>query len=535
MNVESLKNNSRRWLGAGCFVLLAGWMLWRLWVLDALGPLPLGLAAVVLVLWRDIAADLPRTPRAVGVPWVALLAGGVYVGGVLIDSSFVQLVSLGGLGAAWIIGVAGWQRSGALLVLIGLVSLPQGLVQETIFVHLQRFAAGMASWGLDLAGMPHLRQGAVLETTRGDLFVEEACSGMRSLLTGLVAGQAYLAWKRKGVVFSVFYLAGCMFLLMMGNCLRIFGISFLLVRFGVDWTRGWVHDAMGMVVFIGVLALMPGLRLLLERVAAGYVRWRYPWVEPMQDWSEQCAVAVPHPGHRFEMPRIMVERMPGAVLVAVIVMTAAGLAGRLLSGGDEVPVFGAEGAYPHLVRVELPEELGGWKQEVGAREVTVVEKYGLDQHVWCFRKDGLTAWVAADLPFDQLHQLRVCYRNRDWLVVGEGETSGSAGGKFAKLELRSKEGERPPMLVLFDNFDLIGKTYVGGGPRPLASRWGRVLERFRRGSPEARGSAKGPFCQVQVVVQGVPSLESPTGAQARRLFVEARAALGEGLSRQIPD
>lgn len=534
MNVEFLKNNPRRWIAAGCFVVIASWILWRMWQLDALGAVPLGLAAVIAVLWRDAPMDAPRTFRSTGSSFIALVSALLYVGGVIIESTFVQLFGIGGLGAAWIIGVRGWSRSWALLVLLGLVSLPQGLVQETFFVHLQRFAAGMASWGLDLAAVPHLQQGAVLETPRGDLFVEEACSGMRSLLTGLVAGQAYLAWIRKSLLFSAWFLLGCALLLMFGNCLRIFVISLLLVRFGIDWTGGWQHEATGMVVFVGALALMPGLRKLQERAASGYVRWRYPWSEQVRGKDDPQADAARTRGGPL-MPVVMVERMPGAVLAAVLVMTVAGFAGRLVLGGEEPVSFRAEGMYPKLAKVELPADLAGWKQDLGAKEVSVIEKYGLDQHVWCFRKDGLTAWVAADLPFDHLHQLRICYRNRDWLVVGEGETKQAAGGPFASLELRAKDADRPPMLVLFDYFDLIGKRYVGGVPRPLESRWSRALEKIAGRRTVESGGERGAFCQVQVVVQGVPSLDAPTGMQARLLFEEARAVLGAGLSRQMND
>lgn len=534
MNVETFKNNPRRWIAAGCFVVLTSWILWRMWVLDALGAVPLGLAAVLAVLWRDLATEPLRPLRAAGLPLIAIASATLYAGGVLIESTFVQVLGIGGLGAAWIIGVKGWSRSWALLVLLGLVSMPQGLVQESFFVHLQRFAAGMASWGLDLAAVPHLQQGAVLETPRGDLFVEEACSGMRSLLTGLVAGQAYLAWIRKSLLFSMWFLLGCALLLMFGNCLRIFVISLLLVRFGIDWTSGWQHEATGMVVFIGALALLPGMRKLQERLASAYVRWRTPWAEPQQDLVPSRVDAVPIQGRPW-MHVVMVERMPGAVLAAIFMMTAAGFAGRLVFGGEEPAFFRAEGSYPKLARVELPENLAGWKQDLSAKEVSVIEKYGLDQHVWCFRKDGLTAWVAADLPFDHLHQLRVCYRNRDWLVVGEGSEKESAGGAFATLELRSKEGQRPPMLVLFDNYDLIGKRYVGGVPRPLASRWSRALEKIAGRRSVDSGGERGAFCQVQVVVQGVPSLDSPTGAQSRRLFEEARALLGRGLAGQLTD
>lgn len=530
MHVEILKNNPRRFLAAGCFVFLAAWLFWRLWSLDALGPIPMGLAALGCILWRDLAADSGSAIAPKGLPLIAVIATTLYAGGVLIESTFVQLLALGAVGGSWIVGMRGWSRSFALLVLVALISLPQGLVQESLFVHLQRFAAGMASWGLDLAAVPHIQQGAVLETPKGDLFVEEACSGMRSLLTGLVAGQAYLAWIRKGLMFSAWFLLGCAVLLIFGNCLRIFVISLLLVRFGVDWTSGWQHEMTGMLAFVGVLALMPGLRKVQERISGSYLRWRYPWIE--EDGDEGMDGLVSGTLFSARVPRIAIERMPQAVLASVFIMTLAAVAGHVVFREEAALSFRAEGSHPKLERVELPSLLDGWTQDKAAKEVSVLEKYGLDQHVWCFRKDGLTAWIAADLPFDHLHQLGMCYRNRDWLLVGDGENRQEAGGaSFSVLEMRSKDGDRPPMLVLFDNYDLISQRYVGGVPKALSSRWDRVMDRLNgKGGPRSGGGA---YCQLQVVVPGVPSLDSPTGDQVKRLFIEAKAAMETGLSKQI--
>jgi exosortase len=531
MNVEALKCNPWRLVAAGCFPMLLASLLWQLISLDSLGPVPIGIVGLLTILARDVAVDPLSVPRVKGLWLAGMIAAMLYAGGVLIESTFVQLIAFGAISGCWILGLRGWLRSLGLLVLLILISLPQGLIQESLFIHLQRFAAGMASWALDLFSVPHIQQGAVLETPSGDLFVEEACSGMRSLLTGLVAGQAYLAWVRKSLMFSAWFLLGCAVLLIFGNCLRIFVISLLLVRFGIDWTSGWQHEMMGMLVFIGVLALMPGLKNLMGRVSMSYLRWRFPWAIDMDEEDEEESRRRSLPIGK--VPFKILEGMPPVVLLSLLMMCAVTIAGKVVFRSDTTPRFSAEGDYPKLERIEMPTVLDGWKQDLAAKEVSVLEKYGLDQHVWCFRKDGLVAWIAADLPFNHLHQLGLCYRNRDWLLVGDGVNREEPEGEFSVLELRSKEGERPPMLVLFDNYDLNSNRFVGGVPKALSSRWARVMNRLGGSRSDFREDGGGAFCQIQVVVPGVSSLDSLTGQQAKRLFFRAKMALEAGLTQQI--
>lgn len=507
------------------FLVLVAAVVWRLWEIHGLGSIPLGLAGLALLWLRDFSEpqEISKSERVNVIP-LAVAAWVLFTLGKWLDSSSLQLLALGILALAWLVGVVGWARAGGLILLIGLICLPQGLIHEKVLLHLQRLATAMASWALDVARVPHVPQGAVLETVRGDLFVEEACSGMQSLLTGLIVAQIYFAWHRAGVFFSLAGLAGTGLLLLLGNGLRIFIIALLYVRYDIDWTAGWRHEMTGTVVYLAVLSLLPSLRQLLQRTLAArehffltYGQWHHAGIS-----DDEKGMLKP-----LEAWRVATSLIPVSVCWAVLGMATAGAVEFVMFqafAASDKPVTSAN--LPKLAGLEFPNELAGWRQDRAGKQVSFIEQFALDQHVWCFRKGPLTAWVAADLPFDELHPLRACYLNRNWYIVKEDVCSRPPVSPFAFMELRSKETTRPPMLVLFDNFNLSKKHYVGGvPPTRLEGRWQMMSTRLKRTQPAA-----GPFCQVQVVVAGTDTLESDTGQQAAQLLAAARIALAARLS-----
>lgn len=516
---------------AGVFILLLALIIFDLVNFDALGGLPLGLAGLLLVLARDVPdfsrdvpdfAPLQEKTRATVLIWAA--AGALlFIAAVWINSTSLQLIALGVFAAGWLSQLFRWSEFGGLFVLLGLICLPVGPLQYTLLLTLQQVASVVASWGLDIMQIAHVRQGVVLETTRGNLFVEEACSGMQSLLTGLVVAQSYFCWHRKQILSSLVGLAMCTAFLVLGNSLRIFFIAWLYAGFSIDLTHGWRHEATGMAVYLLVLALLPSITYLLDEIGAWYSRWRSPWqknpyhhrhAEP-DDFELRPLVAVKSLATQFSKPlRIAVSLMAMAVLAEAVIFPEKDSAETI----DKMNL-------PKVADIQLPMELAGWQRDSAASVVSEVEKLALDQHIWTFHKNGLVAWVAADLPYDHLHPLRLCYINRDWAITKEGPVV-DAAMPFSFLELRSKENTRPPMIVCYDNFDLSANRYVGGPPDRMSARWEMIIARLQG----KNNLAGGPYCLVQVVVAGLTDHQSPGGAESVELLTAAREYLATQLS-----
>ena len=78
-----------------------------------------------------------------------------------------------------------------------MVPLPQSLVNVAAFP-LQLIAAKWAVAGLHLLGIPVLLEGNIIHLAHSDLFVAEACSGLRSLMALLTLGVVFAHFFRPG-------------------------------------------------------------------------------------------------------------------------------------------------------------------------------------------------------------------------------------------------------------------------------------------------------------------------------------------------
>jgi exosortase len=116
---------------------------------------------------------------------------------------------------------------------------------------------------LHLWGVPAIRHGNIIELARTTVGVEEACSGVRSLISCLYAGLFFSAtlvtrpWARVVII----GLAAPLALLM--NFIRSLILT-LLSNHGVDIATTW-HDLTGFAVLGVTAAILAALALLLER------------------------------------------------------------------------------------------------------------------------------------------------------------------------------------------------------------------------------------------------------------------------------
>ena len=74
---------------------------------------------------------------------------------------------------------------------------------------------------LDLLGVPHLREGNILSIPGKQLLVEEACSGVNSVLFMSSACVFYVLWRRRPILFLpvIFFLT--IGAVLLGNLFRI--------------------------------------------------------------------------------------------------------------------------------------------------------------------------------------------------------------------------------------------------------------------------------------------------------------------------
>ena len=120
---------------------------------------------------------------------------------------------------------------------------------------------------LHLLGIAAVRHGNILELSSASVGIEEACSGVRSLISCVFAGLFFSAslvrrpWSRALLIALSAPLALAM------NFLRSLTLT-LLANSGVHIAGLW-HDVTGFAVLAVTAALLAGLALLLERKASG--------------------------------------------------------------------------------------------------------------------------------------------------------------------------------------------------------------------------------------------------------------------------
>lgn len=136
-----------------------------------------------------------------------------------------------------------------------------------------RLTLGLQLWvsenvlrALHLLGIPAVRHGNIIDLANATVGVEEACSGVRSLISCVFAGFVFSAtlvrrpWARALIILLSAPIALGM------NFLRSLALT-LMVHRGIDISGTW-HDVTGFAVLGITAAILGGLALLLERKTA---------------------------------------------------------------------------------------------------------------------------------------------------------------------------------------------------------------------------------------------------------------------------
>jgi exosortase len=149
-------------------------------------------------------------------------------------------------------------------LLLFMVRVPLFIYQQ-ITLPLQSLAAKVATWGLELLGIPVLRDGNVLALANQRLEVVEACSGIRSLLSLTFLSVAYgrlfetRLWVKIALLISTVPIAiGC-------NAARV-TLTGVLTQYKPEIAEGAYHAFEGWVIFMFELLVLLAFHRLLCRV-----------------------------------------------------------------------------------------------------------------------------------------------------------------------------------------------------------------------------------------------------------------------------
>ena len=145
------------------------------------------------------------------------------------------------------------------------IRLPQ-LRTQALIVRLQRVTTELASVVLDRAGVPNEVQGNTISLASKQLFVDEACSGVRSLFTLMFFALVLLIYRQRSVYLTPLMLAVGIALAIFGNLIRVTTIALAEAWFGYDLASGFAHDLLGHGTLLLSLALMLSADRLVEAI-----------------------------------------------------------------------------------------------------------------------------------------------------------------------------------------------------------------------------------------------------------------------------
>lgn len=149
--------------------------------------------------------------------------------------------------------------------------LPHGTYSR-LTLALQGWVTDGVLESLQVLGIPARQRGNVIELARTSVGVEEACSGIRSLLSCLYAGLFFAAWQVRGFAGRAALIVLAPLLAVSLNFVRSLGLT-LMANAGIDIAGFW-HDATGFAI------------LGLTAVLLGALAW---WLAPAPDATPRAA------------------------------------------------------------------------------------------------------------------------------------------------------------------------------------------------------------------------------------------------------
>lgn len=179
-----------------------------------------------------------------------------------------------------VLALCGWQTMKIawfpILFLICAIPWPQ-LVYSKVASPLQELAATIAVNVLTVCGIDTMQAGTKIIMSRGldatglplpdrVLNVAEACAGMRSLMTFIAVGaaMAFLSarplWQKLVISFTAIPIA------IFCNVMRVSGQGLLDRWAGEEWSEGFAHAFVGLVMLIPAFFMLLGVQWLLDKI-----------------------------------------------------------------------------------------------------------------------------------------------------------------------------------------------------------------------------------------------------------------------------
>lgn len=240
----------------------------QVWPLEIGAHGPIVLATGVWLLFHirsDLTALVSKPPVLLaGLGFVTAVA--LYAFGRPYDLLALEAVGVYLFFLATALVILGWRPIRAnmfpFLYLAFLVPIP-GWMLDQVTAPLRMFVSAVSTGVLEWAGYPIDRQGIVIFIAQYRLLVEDACSGLNSLI-GLVAVMLFYIYiiHRASIRYTLALGAAIIPIAVIVNIVRVMALILLTYYAGDEVAQGFLHVTTGIVLFAAAL----GLTILLDTV-----------------------------------------------------------------------------------------------------------------------------------------------------------------------------------------------------------------------------------------------------------------------------
>jgi exosortase len=507
------------------FVLAAfGWLFWRR--LSRAVPREANYvherSALVVLLWGAAWAILALGIVA-GSPWLTLFSAILLVAGLIARvSARWQVTYLWGI----------W----ALLWLIVPIPLNQ---DQPLVTALQLGSSRLSSFVLDWVGVPHLMDGNTLLLADRQFFVDEACSGIVSLMSVIACAVIYGVWQNRSPLHVVLLALCGMGWATLLNVVRISAIAIAHARAGVDWSTGAAHEVLGLVIFAIVFGALVSTDYLLlgllapisERYESTHGKLPNFGRSLVAWWDRICTLGAPQPAEMNEMDETMTQPGPSvwhSFAFGIVPLAAFGLLAALqltepLWGATDVRMdVNIERALA-IEANDLPPQLdevtrASFKEEERTRD----DVFGHYSRLFEYQDGRENSYlVSCDFPFGpDWHELTSCYRGTGWeltdrRVVPDPHAASSGEARWDYVEAHFKRRDGTVALLLYCVFDAAGDAI---NP-PSDSIWDVLLQMLKKRS--SRHDERTLY-QFQVLTSAPETIHPAQRQAAEKLILSAR-------------
>ena len=242
------------------------------WVRESGAHGPIVLVTGLWLLARQLTAD--RGIARQGALWLsglALIAGlAFYIFGRVFDFVSLETFGLFGVGVAMLhsaFGIMALLKNWFPLFYLGFAIPPPGWLIDRLTAPLKQFVSEAAMRALSSVGIPVSREGVTIYVSKYQLLMEDACSGMNSLV-GLTAISLLYIYLLRGssVRYSLLMTVFVIPIAILGNIMRVMILILLTYFFGDEVAQGFLHYTAGFLLFALDLILVFAVDSLLVRL-----------------------------------------------------------------------------------------------------------------------------------------------------------------------------------------------------------------------------------------------------------------------------